>query len=101
MHSRTVSMAGFHLPADPYFPNQENNGWLEESEGELEEDPEEEEELEKEIEEGPTQPMADVEEEDYGDENDDDSDAESIVINPPYLVRVPAHRMGPNRPTPP
>ena len=30
-------MAGFHHPGDPYFPNQGNNGWLEE-----EEEPEEE-----------------------------------------------------------
>ena len=31
----------------------------------------------------------------------DDSDAESEVINPPYMARVPLYRMGPNGPTPP
>ena len=35
-------MAGFHLPGDPYFPNQGNAGWIEEEPEELiEEDPEE------------------------------------------------------------
>ena len=43
-------MASFHHPGDPYFPNQGNNGWLEESK----EDPEEEE-----IEEEPSEPVAD------------------------------------------
>ncbi|XP_052621854.1 uncharacterized protein LOC128127409 [Lactuca sativa] len=89
-------MAGFHHPGDPYFPNQGNNGLLEESnkdpreepEEDLEEDPEEEEE---EIEEEPAEPVADDGEEESGDDIDDDSDAESEVINPPYPVRVPAH----------
>ena len=30
MHTCVVSMAGFHHPGDPYFPDQGNNGWLEE-----------------------------------------------------------------------
>ena len=39
-------MAGFHLPGDPYYPNQGNGGWIEEDpeelfEEELGEDPEE------------------------------------------------------------
>ena len=41
-------MAGFHLPGDPYYPNQGNGGWIEED---PEEDPEEiEEEVEEEFE---------------------------------------------------
>ena len=43
-------MAGFHLPGDPYYPNQGNGGWIEED---PEEDPEEiEEEAEEEEEAG-------------------------------------------------
>ena len=34
--TRADSMAGFHHPGDPYFPNQGNNGWLEEEEPEEE-----------------------------------------------------------------
>ena len=41
-------MAGFHHNGDPYFPNQGNNGWLEESEEEPEEVPKEEPEEEPE-----------------------------------------------------
>ncbi|XP_052625817.1 uncharacterized protein LOC128132863 [Lactuca sativa] len=97
-------MAGFHHPGDPYFPNQGNNGWLEESEEEPEEDPEEESEeepeeesegeLEAEAEGGPAEPVVDQEEEEVEggleeeprDNKDGDSDAESEVINP--LIRL-------------
>ncbi|XP_042757680.1 uncharacterized protein LOC122197536 [Lactuca sativa] len=63
-------MVGFHHPRDPYFPNQGNNRWLEESEEqpeeEPEEDPEEETEGEPEAEaEGrPAEPVVDQEAED-------------------------------------
>ena len=36
LHTRADSMTGFHHPGDPYFPNQGNNGWLEEEEPEEE-----------------------------------------------------------------
>ena len=102
MHSCVVRMDGFHHPGDPYFPNQGNNGWLEESDEEPEEEPEEDpEEEEEELKEGPAKPVANDGEEESGDDNDDDSDAGCEVINPPYPVRVPAHRMGPSDPTPP
>ena len=38
LYSRTHIMAQFHMPGDPYFPNQGNGGWIEEDLGE---DPEE------------------------------------------------------------
>ncbi|XP_023763262.1 uncharacterized protein LOC111911747 [Lactuca sativa] len=46
-------MAGFHHPGESYFPNQGNNGWLEESDEDPEEEPKEEpeEDLEEEEEE--------------------------------------------------
>ena len=96
------SMAGFHHPGDPYFPNQGNNGWLEE---EPEEDPEEESDGEPEA--GVEGEPAESEEDEgsFEEETDDseggDSDAESDVINPPYPIRVPAYRVGPTGPTPP
>ncbi|KAI3523719.1 hypothetical protein L1887_02065 [Cichorium endivia] len=58
-------MAGFHFPRDPYFPDEGNNGWLDE---EPEEDPEEGQEEDEEIEEG-------------------DSDAESEVSDPRFPIR--------------
>ena len=74
-------MASFHHPGDPYFPNQGNGGWIEED---PKEDPKEieEEEIDEEI--------------DDEEEEDDDWDAESKVINPPYMARVPTHHLGPN-----
>ena len=86
---RVDTMVGFHHPGDPYFPKQGNGGWLEPVE-ETEEEPEEEREEEPEEEPigGPSEPVA-------------DSDAESDVINAPYMARVPPYRMGPNGPTPP
>ena len=43
LYSRTDAMAGFHLPGDPYFPNQGNGGWIEEDPEEiLENEPEDE-----------------------------------------------------------
>ena len=54
------------------------------------------------------EPMEDLEEGEFDeevneeeDEEEDDSDADSEVIDPPYMARVPAHRMGPNGPMPP
>ena len=29
LYSRLNNIVGFHLPGDPYFPNQRNGGWLE------------------------------------------------------------------------
>ncbi|XP_023760657.1 uncharacterized protein LOC111909101 [Lactuca sativa] len=105
----------FPSPGDPYFPNQGNNGWLEESEEESEEEPEEDSEEESEgepeaeAEGGPTEPVVDQEEEEAeggleeepSENEDGDSDADSEVINSRYPVRVPAYRLGPTRPTPP
>ncbi|XP_023768254.1 uncharacterized protein LOC111916829 [Lactuca sativa] len=98
-------MVSFHYLGDPYLPNQGNNGLLKESDEDPEEDPGEEheedlEEEEEEIEE-PAKPAVDDGEVESGDDINDDSDAESEVINPPYPVRVSAHRMGLNGPTPP
>ena len=62
--SRIDSMAGFHHPGDPYYPNQGNEGWIVD-------DPEEE-------------PMEDEEEEDS-----DSSASEPEVINP-SAVRPPS-----------
>lgn len=97
IHSRTYTMADFH--PGPYIPNQGNGGWLEPK---IEEEPEEEpmedpEELEEEI----AKPVIDSNEEDLDESDEDDSDAKSKVINPPYMARVPAHMMGPNGPMPP
>ncbi|KAI3522222.1 hypothetical protein L1887_11706 [Cichorium endivia] len=82
-------MAGFHLPGDPYFPDEGNNGWLnEEPEEDFEEDPEEEfeEEPEEEIEEDPEGNIeVDFEEDEEMEEGD--SEAESEVYDPPYPVR--------------
>lgn len=58
------NMVGFHLPRDLYFPNQGNNGWIEEEPEEEpdedpEEEPEEESEQEEKIEDGPAEPVED------------------------------------------
>ncbi|KAL7585619.1 hypothetical protein Lser_V15G44337 [Lactuca serriola] len=90
-------MAGFHHPGDPYFPNQGNNGWLEEleeePEEEPEEDPEEEEEPEEEHEEepvgGPTKPLVDSDEEEVKGDDSDDSDTGFEVINPLKMPQRP------------
>ena len=66
-----------------------------------EEDPEEIEEGPDEIEEEGIEEEEVDEEINNEEEEDDDSDAESELIDPPYMVRVPAHRLGPNDPTPP
>ncbi|KAI3510484.1 hypothetical protein L1887_17521 [Cichorium endivia] len=58
-------MAGFHLPGDPYFLDEGNNGWLDE---EPEEDPEEGQEEDEEMEE-------------------EDSEAESKVSDPRFPIR--------------
>ncbi|XP_052621661.1 uncharacterized protein LOC128127257 [Lactuca sativa] len=77
-------MAGFHLLGDPYFPYQGNGGWME---------PEPEEEPEDEPEEGPAEPVVDSEEEQSDGDDADDSNAESEVINPSYIARVPPYRI--------
>lgn len=70
-------MAGFHLPGDPYYPNQGNGGWIEEDPEEIEEEVEEEFEVEVgeefEVDE-------EVEEEE---EAASGTDSEPEVINPP------------------
>ena len=76
-------MTGFYLPGDPYFPNLGNGGWIAE---ETEKDPE------VQMEEDPKDQVEDVEEE--------DSDTEYEVINPPYVSHVLAHRRGYLGPTP-
>ncbi|XP_023764489.1 uncharacterized protein LOC111913002 [Lactuca sativa] len=112
-------MAGFHLPGDPYFPNQGNVGWVkEEPEQQIEDDPEEnpkeepeedpEEEPEKEHEEDPEEePKEDPEEEKEEEEEDieedmdeDENEEEPKVLNPPYIARVPVHCFGYNGPEP-
>ena len=40
--------------------------------------------------------MVDFEEDEFDESDEDDSDAESEVVNPPYVTRVPRHRMGPH-----
>ncbi|XP_052620971.1 uncharacterized protein LOC122194852 [Lactuca sativa] len=85
-------MAGFDRPGDPYFPNQGNNGWLEESEEEPEEEPEEdpeeesEGEPEAEAEGGPAEPMVDQEEEEaeagLEEEPSEDEDGNVIAAKP-------------------
>ena len=44
--------------------------------------------------------MVNLEEEELKNNVDDDSDAESKIINPPYKARVPAYRMSPDGPMP-
>ena len=96
-YSRTDVMAGFHLPGDPYFPNQGNGGWIEEEpeedleemfKEEPEEDPEEAEEEEPEEDE--------IEEEMEEDEDEEESEEEPEVINHPYIAKVLANRFGYN-----
>ena len=71
-------MAGFHIPGDPYYPNQGNGGWIEEDPeedpDEIEVEVEEEFEVDEEVEEEP------IEEEE---EVTDGTDSEPKVINPP------------------
>ncbi|CAI9291295.1 unnamed protein product [Lactuca saligna] len=65
-------MAGFHIPGDPYFPNQGNAGWIDdEPEEDPEEDPEEEPEEEDEQEE---------EEEDDQEEDEDEEEEEEDTV---------------------
>lgn len=95
-YSRADDMAGFHLPRDPYFPNQGNAGWIEEEPEEpIEEDPEEEpEEEEEEVDE------EEEEEDNEVDMDEDESEEEPEVFNPPYIPKVPANRYGYNGPEP-
>ena len=72
-------MAGFHMPRDPYFPNQGNGSWIEED---PEEDPEEIMEED---------PKKDPEEEEDEEESEEDSDVGLEVVNPRYVSRVPAY----------
>ena len=76
------------MPGDPYFPKQGNDGWIEQD---PKEDPEEIMEED---------PKEDLEEEEDEEEIEEDSNAESEVINPPYVARVLAHRQGYQGPTP-
>ncbi|KAL7610703.1 serine/threonine-protein phosphatase 4 regulatory subunit 2-like [Lactuca sativa] len=63
--SKTDKLAGFHLPGDPYFPNEGNAGWLEaKPEDMIEEDPEED------AEEDPEEEEEEVEEEEEEDEEE-------------------------------
>ena len=70
---RIVYLAGFHLPGDPYFPDNRNGGWLEED---PEEDPDE---LSEEEEEEGTMEDEGKDEE----KEEEDSEAKSEVDNPP------------------
>ncbi|KAL7612576.1 hypothetical protein Lser_V15G05628 [Lactuca serriola] len=70
-------MAGFHLPGDPYFPDQGNASWIEEEA--IEEDPEED------LEEDPEEEPEEEEEEDDDVEIEmfeDESEEEPEVFNP-------------------
>ena len=96
-------MAGFHLPGDPYFPNQGNADWIEEEPEELiEEDPEEDPEEEPEEEEEEVDEEEEEEEDDEVDMDEEESEEEpeEEVFNPPYIARVPANRWGHNGPEP-
>ncbi|KAI3723373.1 hypothetical protein L2E82_34896 [Cichorium intybus] len=80
-------MAGFHLPGDPYFPDEGNNGWLNgDPEEDFEEDPEEdiEEDPEEDFEEDPKE-GEEMEEEDQWDEEEPEDEPE--VIDPRHPVR--------------
>ncbi|XP_042755627.1 uncharacterized protein LOC122196596 [Lactuca sativa] len=118
-------MAGFHIPGDPYFPNQGNARWIDdEPEQQIEEDPEEDpeenpeeepkeedkqEEEEEDEHEGEEEDEEEEEEEDEEEVEEDDDivmvgnemEEQPEVFNPPYITRVPAHRFGYNRPEPP
>ena len=86
-------MTGFHLPGDPYFPNQENGGWIEEDPAE---DPEEvmEEEPEDEHEEEPEEQDLEVDlEEEEGGGCSEGIDLDLEVYNSPRVVRYPAPRL--------
>ncbi|XP_023765298.1 uncharacterized protein LOC111913818 [Lactuca sativa] len=101
-------MARFHLPGDPYFPNQENGGWIESEpeedpkevfeeepeedpkEAEEEEEPEEEEEIDEE----------ELEKELEEEEEEEEPKEELEIINSPYIARVPTNRFGYNKPEP-
>ncbi|XP_052622650.1 M phase phosphoprotein 10-like [Lactuca sativa] len=108
--SRADDMAGFHIPGDPYFPNQGNAGWIEEEpEQQIEEDPEEDpkEDPEEDPEEESEEEQEEEEEDEEEEEEDDDIvmieneiEEELEVFNPPYIARVPAHRFGYNGPEP-
>ena len=68
-------MAGYPPPGDPYFPNQGNNGWIEDD---PQEDPEE----------------------DSEEESSDGTDSEPEVYNPPQGVQRPVARQHFQGPTP-
>ena len=90
IHYRRVSLA----KKPPYLPSQGIAGWLE-----SEEEPEEEHEVE--LADGLVESTVDLEEEEPEGNDDDDLDAESDVINPPYRARVPTYRVSPGGPMPP
>ena len=74
-------MAGFHLPSNPYFPNQGNNGWLEAK-------PEENHEI----------PL----DNDFSEEFPKEDDSEPEVENLPQVAPIPNpnHRLEFQGPTP-
>ncbi|XP_023744973.1 uncharacterized protein LOC111893139 [Lactuca sativa] len=76
-------MARFHLPGDPYFPNQGNADWIVED---PEEDPKEEPMEEEESVDG---------EEEEEEEDSDGTDSEPEVYNPHPAPIPPQHYQGP------
>ncbi|KAL7608232.1 hypothetical protein Lser_V15G12309 [Lactuca serriola] len=85
-------MAGFHIPGDPYYPNQGNGGWIEKDTEEFEVEVGEEYEVDEEVEEE-EEPIEEEE------EVTDGTDSEPEVINPP-APRSPEVRMGYQPPIP-
>ena len=63
-----------------------------------EEEPDEDHEVE--LADEPAEPVVDLEEEEFKRNDDENSDAESEVINPPYMARVSAYRMALDGPRP-
>ena len=79
-------MAGFHIPGDPYYPNQVNEGWIEDDPKEDSEEEILEEEPEEESKEDPE------EDPDEGSEEEGDggsTDSEREVLNPPRGAIIP------------
>ncbi|KAL7609814.1 hypothetical protein Lser_V15G14034 [Lactuca serriola] len=88
-------MAGFHLPGDPYFPNQGNDGWIvEDPEEDSEEEPMEDEETMEDEEPMEEEESVDGEEEEE-EEDSDGTDSEPEVYNPHPTPVPPQHYQGP------
>ncbi|XP_052621764.1 uncharacterized protein LOC128127340 [Lactuca sativa] len=90
-------MAGFHLPGDPYFPNQRNVGWIVENpEEDSEEEPMEDDEPMEDEEPMEEEESVDGEEEEEEEEEDSDgTDSEPEVYNPHPAHVPPQHYQGP------